>query len=96
MRLSLEVKHAQEQVYHLVALQINVEKFKVDLTIKSMAVSHVGHGDHVVFFAGDGDFAGASIDLLDIELFAFVQSDVGENFHNLLGDHVSCTKRRGM
>ena len=74
---------------------MNVEKFKVDLTIKSMTVGHEGHCDHVVLFAGNSNFAGAAINLLDIELFALVQSDVGEYFHNLLGDHVSCTKRGG-
>ena len=62
-----------------------------------MAVGHVSHSNHQVLFAGNIEFLGVCINLVDIELFdlfevierfTLVDSDVAENFKNLVGDQL--------
>ena len=95
-RLSLEVEEVQIQINHLAALTIDIKLLKVDLAVVGVAVSDVCHRYHVVFFAPNCDFAGAAIDILNIELFSEELSAVAKYLHDLFRDHIGLSNKHGV
>lgn len=86
---SLELEQAKIEVDHLAALSLEVKLLQVDLALVGVAVSHVGHAHHVVFFAVDTDLTGATIHVFLAELLSLELSTVGEDLYDFLRDHVS-------
>jgi len=80
---SLELEHLEEQVDHLCSFSLQVELFQVDFADKGVTVGHIGHTHQVILVAINGDLRGATIYIVNVEIFTMELGAIGEYFHDL-------------